>query len=98
MATAWSCGQGSVSCSRLIDTPPFQHGYNHYGDIDTYEFSGRSYLLVPIENGNQGPAVAIFRADASWCSSAFAPLPGQTHAGWVAADSGGLLPRRKARA
>ena len=87
-----SCGSGSVSCGRLIDTPLFAHGYNHYGDIDTYEFGGRSYLLVPIEKGDQGPAVAIFRADATLAFLAFAPFPDQTHnAGWVAVDSGGLL-------
>jgi len=87
-----SCGSGSVSCSRLIDTPLLAHGYNHYGDIDTYEFGGRSYLLVPIEGGDQGPAVALFRADATLAFLAFAPFPGQTHnAGWVGVDSGGLL-------
>jgi HYR domain len=86
-----SCGSGSVSCSRLIDTPLLAHGYNHYGDIDTYEFGGRSYLLVPIENGDLGPGLAIFRADATLAFLAFAPFPEQTHAGWVAVDPTGLL-------
>lgn len=86
-----SCGSGGVSCSRLVDTPLFGHGYNHYGDPDYYEFNGRGYLLVPIENGDQGPAVAVFRGDPSLDFLAFAPLPGQTHAGWVAVDPSGLL-------
>lgn len=87
-----SCGSGSVSCGRLINTPLLTHGYNHYGDIDTYEFGGVPYLLVPIEGGDQGPAVAIFRADTTLAFLAFAPFPGQTHnAGWVAVDSSGLL-------
>lgn len=86
-----SCGSGGVSCGRLIDTPLFTHGYNHYGDPDFYEFNGRGYLLMPIENGDQGPGVALFRADASLAFLAFAPFPGQTHAGWVAVDPSGLL-------
>jgi hypothetical protein len=86
-----SCGSGAVSCSRLIDTPLFAHGYNHYGDVDIYEFGGRSYLLVPIENGDLGAGLALFRADATLAFLAFAPFPGQTHAGWVAADPTGLL-------
>jgi hypothetical protein len=48
-------------------------------------------MLVPIENGDEGPAVAVFRGDASLDFLAFAPLPGQTHAGWVAVDPSGLL-------
>lgn len=85
------CGHGSVSCSRLLDTPLFKHEYNHYGDPDFYEFGGRGYILVPIENGDEGPGVAVFRADETLEFLAFTPFPGQTHAGWVAVDPDGLL-------
>lgn len=85
------CGHGGVSCGSLRDTALMAHGYNHYGDPDIYEVGGRGYLLVPLENGDQGPAVAIFRADASLEFLAFAPFPGQTHSSWVAVDANGLL-------
>lgn len=85
------CGHGSVSCSALRNTPLLAHDYNHYGDPDVYEVGGRAYVLVPIENGDAGPGVALFRADATLEFLAFAPFPAQTHAGWVAAGSDGML-------
>ena len=91
LADGVDCGHGSVSCSALRDTPLLGHGYNHYGDPDFYEFAGRPYVLVPIENGDEGPGVAVFRGDSTLTFLAFAPFPGQTHAGWVAVDPDGLL-------
>ena len=96
LASGVSCGSGGVSCNRLLDTPLFTHGYNHFGDPDYYELNGRGYVLVPIENGDQGPGVALFRADTTLAFLAFAAFPPvpkgiPSHSGWVAVDPSGLL-------
>lgn len=38
-------------------------GYDHLGDLVAYEYEGQYYLLIPIENGGPGDAMAILRAD-----------------------------------
>ena len=38
-------------------------GYDHLGDLVAYEYEGQYYLLIPIENGAPGDAMAILRAD-----------------------------------
>jgi hypothetical protein len=44
-------------------------GYNHFGDLVAYKRKedNKYYLLVPIENGIPGPAVAVFRAEDLQC-------------------------------
>src|SRR5262245_31089550 len=68
-----ACDDPGVSCEILFNTELFEHHYNHYGDPDFYQFGGRGYILVPIEGGDDGPGVAIFRADATLEFLAFAP-------------------------
>jgi len=43
--------------------------YNHYGDLVAYKRKedGKYYLLVPIENGTPGHAIAVFRAEDFAC-------------------------------
>jgi HYR domain len=90
LSSGVDCGAGGVSCKELRDTPLFKAGYNHYGDLDFYEFDGQGYLLIPIE-GYFGPGVAVFRADETLSFVAFAQVPGQTKWGWLAIDPNGLL-------
>jgi hypothetical protein len=90
LSSGVDCGAGGVSCKELRDTPLFQAGYNHYGDLDFYEFDGQGYLLIPIE-GYFGPGVAVFRADETLSFVAFAQVPGQTKWGWLTIDPNGLL-------
>lgn len=85
------CSNTEVSCKRLLETPLFANGYNHYGDPDFYQFGDRGYLLIPIEGGDAGPAVAVFRADATLEFVAFALVPGLSKIGWLAVDPDGLL-------
>lgn len=91
LSSSVGCGSGGVSCKDLIETPLLDAGYNHYGDLDFHEFDGRGYILIPIEGGDPGPGVAVFRADATLEFVAFAPVPGQSHWGWLAVDPGGIL-------
>jgi hypothetical protein len=87
-----------VSCSYLseLDLP----GYNHFGDLDYYEFNGRGYLLVPLEgDGSVDNGLLIFRAaddpgtsaDENLQLLAFAPIPEQASSSWVAVDRNGIL-------
>ena len=91
LSSGVSCGAGGVSCKGLVETPLRDAGYNHYGDLDFHEFDGRGYILIPIEGGDPGPGVAVFRADATLEFVAFAPVPGQSHWGWLAVDPAGIL-------
>src|SRR6185295_10772046 len=84
------CGDTGVSCKRLFDTPLFALGYNHYGDIDFFQTGGRSFLVVPIEGGDPGPAIAFFRGDETLEFLGLAPVA-QDKCGWVAVDPGGDL-------
>jgi hypothetical protein len=85
------CGDTGVSCKRLFDTPLFALGYNHYGDIDFFQTGGRSFLVVPIEGGDPGPAIAFFRGDETLEFLGLAPVAPQIKCGWVAVDPGGDL-------
>jgi hypothetical protein len=69
-------------------------GYNHLGDPGYYEFDGRGYIVVPIEESKNEPggkapfappAIAVFRADTLEFAN-YACLTGQTSAGWCAVD------------
>src|SRR5262245_43228196 len=91
LSSSVDCGVGGVSCKWLIETPMFPAGYNHFGDLDFYEFDVQGYVLIPIEGGTPGPCVAVFRADETLSFVAFAPVPGQTKWGWLAIDPNGLL-------
>ena len=35
-------------------------GYTHYGDLVAYRHNDKYYLLVPLEKGIDGPAIAVF--------------------------------------
>jgi hypothetical protein len=88
------CGDTGVSCKRLFDTPLFALGYNHYGDIDFFQTGGRGFLVVPIEGGDAGPAMAFFRGDESLEFLGLAPVAPQNKCGWVAVDPGGTFSPR----
>jgi hypothetical protein len=91
LADGVDCGDTGVSCKRLFDTPLFALGYNHYGDIDFFQTGGRSFLVVPIEGGDPGPAMAFFRGDDTLEFLGLAPVAPQTKSGWVAVDPAGDL-------
>lgn len=38
-------------------------GYTHLGDLVAYEYNNQYYLLVPVEDGILGPAIAVLSAD-----------------------------------
>lgn len=71
-------------------------GYNHFGDLVAYNFDNKYYLLVPIENGTPGYAIAVFRAEDLAClgfdilriNYNNPPLLNNA-AGWCATDNGG---------
>src|SRR5262245_4466973 len=43
LSSGVDCGAGGVSCKSIIETPLFAAGYNHYGDLDFYDFNGQGY-------------------------------------------------------
>jgi HYR domain len=86
LADGVDCGDTGVSCKRLFDTPLFGLGYNHYGDIDFFQTGGRSFLVVPIEGGDPGPAMAFFRGDETLEFLGLAPVAPQGKSSWVAVD------------
>jgi hypothetical protein len=86
LADGVDCGDTGVSCKRLFDTPLFGLGYNHYGDIDFFQTGGRSFLVVPIEGGDPGPAMAFFRGDDTLEFLGLAPVAPQGKSSWVAVD------------
>lgn len=88
-----SCG-GGVVCRSFNDWPALlSDGYNHLGDPDYYEFGGKGFVLVPLEElkhlGGEAPfappAIAAFDAD-TLQYIAHAPLTGQIGAPWCAVD------------
>ncbi|MGQ9638619.1 MAG: Ser-Thr-rich GPI-anchored membrane family protein [Thermodesulfobacteriota bacterium] len=74
----------------LRNVPQLQgQGYNHFGDLDYYEFKGQGYLLIPIEKGKAPPAIAAFdAATLGYINHATFGLPG---APWCAIDSQGVV-------
>jgi hypothetical protein len=91
LAAGVDCGDAGVSCKRLLDTPLFGLGYNHYGDIDFFQTAARTFLVVPIEGGDPGPAMAFFRGDETLEFLGLAPVAPQGQSGWVAVDPTGDL-------
>jgi hypothetical protein len=91
LASGVDCDDAGVACMRLLDTPLFALGYNHYGDIDFHQFGARGFIVVPVEGGSPGPAIAFFRADDSLEFLGLAPVAPQNKAGWVAVDPLGDL-------
>jgi hypothetical protein len=91
LASGADCGDAGVSCKRLVHTPLFALGYNHYGDIDFFQFGDRGFIVVPIEGGDPGPAMAFFRADETLEFLGLAPVAPQNKSGWVAVDPAGDL-------
>jgi hypothetical protein len=90
-----TCSTPGVSCSNVFPDalPLFEQGYDHYGDLDTYEHEGRGYVLIALERlaGGPPPGLAILQASATLEFVAFAELPGQPKSSWVAVDPGGFL-------
>jgi len=88
------CDDPGAACKLLFDTPLFDLGYNHYGDLDFFEFEGHGYIIVPVQiehADDPRPAMAFFRADETLEYLAMAEVPGQNASDWVAVDHDGLL-------
>jgi len=72
--------------------------YDHLGDLVAYEYESQYYLLVPIENGTLGPAIAVLRADDLQCLGLDAlridphdPQKLNDASAWCAVDSEGYV-------
>lgn len=69
-------------------------GYNHFGDLEHYEYNGQGYVFIGIEKVEPDgppppPGVAVFRADnLQYIDHAYVP---QSKAGWCALDPQGYL-------
>ncbi len=89
-----SCGDGGVSCAGMSDEI-CAYEYDHAGDPAYYAHDGHGYVFVPLEEGTLGPAVAVYRADASLALLGWTPLgtaePAQTALAWCAFDQEGFL-------
>jgi hypothetical protein len=87
------CDDPGAACTRLFDTELFELGFNHFGDLDFFEFGGHGYVVVPVDvfPGDPHPAMAFFRADETLEFLAVVDVPGQNASGWVVVDADGLL-------
>ncbi len=67
-------------------------GFDHFGDLDYYEFEGRGFVLVPVEfaEKQQEAVIAIFDANTLRYVT-HAALPERRHASWVAVDPEGYI-------
>lgn len=67
-------------------------GYDHFGDLEYFEFEGSGYLFVPIEDDRrEAPsAIAVFEA-ATLRYVGHAPLQGLRDAPWCALDPQGIV-------
>ena len=89
------CGVDDVSCTLMSDEI-CDAGYNHAGDPAYYAYGGQGYVLVPLEEGDPGPAVAVYKADSSLDLVGWQPLNTaqpwhQTSLSWLAVDPDGYL-------
>jgi len=89
-----ACDTPGVSCIGMSDDICDQ-GYTHAGDPAYYAYDGVGYLLVPLEQGDPGPAIAFFRADASLALLGWFALdtvnPAQNALAWIAVDRHGVV-------
>jgi hypothetical protein len=69
---------------------PEMDDYNHFGDLDYYEYGGRGYVLIPV-TGGVSPAIAVFSSGDTLDYVGKTDLHGQTGAGWCAIDSHGYV-------
>jgi hypothetical protein len=77
-------GTSGIKIAHLSSEPPLA-GYDHYGDLDYYDYKGTGYLLVPANNDSGSKALVVFKAsDLSYVGHT--GLDANTSASWCAVD------------